>query len=71
MRVFIFTFSNHIYFFSIPDFRCSTVFFFISPTSKKLRAHIGLGLSICQSVRLSVTPFVVGCKTREPFELGT
>ena len=48
------------------------------PTSKKLRGHIGLGLSVCPSdrlsvcpsVRLSVTPYV-GCKTREPLELGT
>ena len=27
-------------------------------------------LSVCPSVRLSVTPYV-GCKTREPLELGT
>ena len=44
--------------------------FFMPPTSKKLRGHIGLGLSVCSSVRLSVTPYV-GCKTREPLELGT
>ena len=40
------------------------------PTSKKMMGHIGLGLSVCPSVRLSVMPFV-GCKTREPLELGT
>ena len=60
--------------------------FIMPPTSKKLRGHIGLGLSVCPSdrlsvwpsvrlsvcpsVRLSVTPYV-GCKTREPLELGT
>ena len=44
--------------------------FFMPPTSKKLRGHIGLSLSVCTSVRLSVTPFV-GCKTREPLQLGT
>ena len=27
-------------------------FFFMPPTSEKLRGHIGLGLSICSSVRL-------------------
>ena len=59
---------------------------FMPPTSKKLRGHIGLGLSVCPSdrlsvcpsdrlsvcpsVRLSVTPYV-GCKTREPLKLGT
>ena len=43
---------------------------FYAPTSKKLMGHIGLGPSVCPSVRLSVTPFV-GCKTREPLELGT
>ena len=51
---------------------------FMPPTSKKLRGHIGLGLSVCPSdrlsvcpsVRLSVTPYV-GCKTREALELGT
>ena len=43
---------------------------FMPLTSKKLRGHIGLGLSVCPSVRLSDTPFV-GCKTREPLELGT
>ena len=42
----------------------------MSPTSKKLRGHIGLGLSVCPSIHLSVTPFV-GRKTREPLELGT
>ena len=46
------------------------ILFFMPPTSKKLRGHIGLGLSVCPSARLSVTPFV-GCKTREPLELGT
>ena len=46
--------------------RVSNVVFFMPPTSKKLRGHIGLG----PSVRLSVTPFV-DCKTRELFELGT
>ena len=30
-------------------------FFFMPPTSEKLRGHIGLGLSIRLSVRLSVT----------------
>ena len=43
---------------------------FMLPTSKKLRGHIGLGPSVCPSVRLSVTP-IGGCKTREPLELGT
>ena len=63
---------------------CRTIF--MPPTSKKLRGHIGLGLSVCPSVRLTVCPSVrlsvcpsvrlsvtpyVGCKTREPLELGT
>ena len=46
----------------------------MSPRSKKLRGHIGLGPSVYPSVRpsvrLSVTPFV-GDKTRELLELGT
>ena len=45
-------------------------YFFMPPTSKKLRGHIGFGLSACPSVCLSVTP-IVGCKTRGPLELGT
>ena len=43
---------------------------FMPPTSKKLREHIGLGSSVCLSVRLLITPFV-GSKTREPLELRT
>ena len=31
---------------------------FMPPTSKKLRGHIGLGLSVCPSVRLTVCPSV-------------
>ena len=33
-------------------------FFFMFPTSEKLRGHIGLGLSVRPSVRLSVRPSV-------------
>ena len=36
------------------------------PTSKKLRRHISLGLSICLSVRLSVTL----APGQEPLEIG-
>ena len=42
---------------------------FMPPTSKKLRGHIGLGMSVCPFVRLSNTP-IVGVKTRELLELG-
>ena len=31
---------------------------FMPPTSKKLRGHIGLGLSVCPSDRLTVCPSV-------------
>ena len=50
----------NIYFFPILSF-------FVPPTSKKLR---GILIWARPSVRPSVTPFV-GCKTREPIELGT
>ena len=39
---------------------------FMPPIMKKFRGHIGLGPSICPSVRYAF----VGCKTREPLELG-
>ena len=49
-----------------------TTVFFMPPTSKKSRGHIGLGrtvrLSVCLSVRPSVTLYG-SCKTQEPLML--
>ena len=42
---------------------------FHAPNFEEVGGHIGLGTSVCPSVRLSVTHFV-GCKTKELLELG-
>ena len=41
------------------------------PTSKKLRRHIGLGLSICPSVCPSVRLSVTLALAQEPLEIGS
>ena len=46
---------------------------FYAPNFEEVEGAYWFGpvrLSVCPSVRLSVTPYV-GCKTREPLELGT
>ena len=46
-------------------------FIFMPPTSKKLRMHIGLGLSVRPSVRPSVRLWVTLALRQEPIEIGS